>query len=64
MDLFLIRALFVLVTALSCYELQPLGLNRLPAAGLGVLFGAAVVLLGNRDADAIALPRKFFLAGN
>jgi uncharacterized protein YacL len=43
-DLFLIRFLFVLVTALSCYELQPLGLGRPAAAGVGVLFGAAVVL--------------------
>ncbi len=44
MDLFLIRFLFVIVTALSCYELQPLGLGRTAAAAVGVLFGAAVVL--------------------
>ncbi len=44
MDLFLIRLLFVIVTALSCYELQPLGLSRVASAGVGALFGAAVVL--------------------
>jgi len=43
-DLFVIRVLFVLITALSCYELQPLGLNRIPAAIVGAAFGAAVVL--------------------
>ena len=44
MDLVLIRVLFVVVTALSCYELQPLGLSRLPAAGVGAVLGLAVVL--------------------
>jgi len=43
-DLVLIRVLFVLITALSCYELQPLGLGRLPAAGVGALIGVGVVL--------------------
>ena len=43
-DLVLIRVLFVLVTALAWYELQPLGLSRWPAAALGALIGAAVVL--------------------
>jgi uncharacterized protein YacL len=43
-DLLLIRVLFVLVTALSCYELKPLGLSPIPAAGVGVVFGLAVVL--------------------
>jgi uncharacterized protein YacL len=43
-DLVLIRVLFVVVTALSCYELQPLGLSRLPAAGVGAVLGLAVVL--------------------
>ena len=43
-DLVLIRVLFVLVTALASYELQPLGLSRWPAAALGALIGAAVVL--------------------
>jgi len=43
-DLVLIRVLFVLVTALACYELQPLGLGPWPAAAVGALIGAAVVL--------------------
>jgi uncharacterized protein YacL len=43
-DLALIRILFVFVTALACYELQPIGLGRMPAAAVGVVFGAAVVL--------------------
>jgi len=43
-DLVLIRVLFVLITALACYELQPLGLARVPAAGAGALIGLAVVL--------------------
>ncbi len=44
MDLVLIRVLFVLVTSLACYELQPLGLSRWAATGVGALIGAAVVL--------------------
>ena len=44
MDLILIRVLFVLITAVASYELRPLGLNPWPAAGVGVLFGIAVVL--------------------
>ncbi|HLI64389.1 MAG TPA: hypothetical protein VKV05_13410, partial [Terriglobales bacterium] len=44
MDLVFIRIVFVLVTALACYELQPLGLARWPAAAVGILFGVAVVL--------------------
>jgi len=43
-DLVLIRVLFVLITALACYELQPLGLGPIPAAGVGALIGLAVVL--------------------
>jgi len=43
-DIVLIRVLFVLITSLACYELQPLGLGRWPAAGIGILIGAAVVL--------------------
>jgi uncharacterized protein YacL len=43
-DLVLIRVLFVLVTALACYELQPLGLGPWPAAAVGALIGAAVIL--------------------
>ena len=48
MDLVLIRVLFVLITALACYELQPLGLGRLAAAGVGALIGAAVILFEYR----------------
>ena len=44
MDLVVIRVLFVFVTALSSYELRPLGLAPWPAAGVGFLFGLAVVL--------------------
>jgi uncharacterized protein YacL len=44
LDLVVIRILFILVSALSSYELQPLGLTRWPAALTGALFGAAVVL--------------------
>ncbi|MGB7553516.1 MAG: PIN domain-containing protein [Candidatus Korobacteraceae bacterium] len=44
MDLVFIRVLFVLITAVASYELQPLGLEHWPAAGAGVLFGIAVVL--------------------
>ena len=44
MDLVFIRVLFVFVTAVASYELRPLGLDRWPAAGVGILFGIAVVL--------------------
>jgi uncharacterized protein YacL len=44
LDLVLIRVLFVLITAVASYELRPLGLDRWPAAGAGVLCGIAVVL--------------------
>ena len=44
MDLVILRILFVFITALASYELRPLGLDRWPAAGAGLLFGLAVVL--------------------
>ncbi len=44
MDLVFIRVLFVLITAVASYELQPLGLAKWPAAAVGVVFGLAVVL--------------------
>src|ERR1017187_188311 len=44
LDLVVIRVLFVFITALSSYELRPLGLERWPAAVVGLLFGLAVVL--------------------
>jgi len=43
-DLVLIRVVFVIVTAVACYELQPLGLQPAVAAGFGVLLGLAVIL--------------------
>lgn len=44
MDLVVIRVLFILITAISSYELRPLGLERWPATGVGLLFGLAVIL--------------------
>ena len=44
MDLVVLRILFVFITALSSYELRPLGLEPWPAAALGLLFGVAVIL--------------------
>ena len=44
MDLVVLRILFVFFTVLASYELKPLGLDRSPAAGVGLLFGLAVVL--------------------
>src|SRR5271169_3265623 len=44
LDLVVIRILFVFITALASYELRPLGLERWPAAGVGLLLGLAVVL--------------------
>src|SRR5271169_4374853 len=44
LDLVVIRILFVFVTVLSSYELRPLGLDRWPAAAVGLGFGLAVVL--------------------
>jgi uncharacterized protein YacL len=44
LDLVFIRVLFILVSAVCGYELQPLGLASWPAAGAGAIFGAAVVL--------------------
>jgi uncharacterized protein YacL len=44
LDLVIVRILFVFFSALSSYELRPLGLERWPAAAVGVLFGLAVVL--------------------
>ena len=44
LDLVFIRIIFVLLSAVCGYELQPLGLSSWPAAATGALFGAAVVL--------------------
>src|SRR5215467_1333647 len=46
MDLWLIRFIFIAVVAITCYEPQPFGLSKFPAAvaaGAGVLLGAAIV---------------------
>src|SRR5467141_3660241 len=44
MDLVLIRVLFVLIVAISCYFLQPFGRTASFDAGLGVVIGLAVIL--------------------
>jgi uncharacterized protein YacL len=44
LDLVILRILFVFITALSSYELRPLGLDRWPAASAGLLFGLVVVV--------------------
>jgi len=43
-DLVFIRLLFVVISAICGYELEPLGLTRWAAAGAGASFGLAVVL--------------------
>ena len=48
MDLVVIRVLFVFIIAVASYELRPLGLERWPAAGVGLLFGVAVILFETR----------------
>src|SRR6267143_1118259 len=44
MDLVLIRVLFVLIVAVSCYFLQPFGRTASFDAALGVIIGLAVIL--------------------
>ena len=43
MDLVLVRVLFILIVAVSCYVIQPFGLTPLSDAGLGFLIGIAVI---------------------
>jgi len=43
-DLVIIRVLFVVVVGVACYVLQPFGLGRGAAAGVGVVLGVAVIL--------------------
>jgi uncharacterized protein YacL len=43
-DLILIRAVFIVLLGCAAYFLQPLGLSRFIAAGLGVLVGLGVVV--------------------
>ena len=44
MDLVLVRILFVLIVAVSCFLIQPFGLSRGLDAAAGVLIGMAVIL--------------------
>ena len=44
MDLVLVRVLFVLFVAVTCYLIQPFNRPALQDAGIGVLFGLAIVL--------------------
>lgn len=44
MDLVIIRTVFVLTMGISCWFLQPFGLHRSAAAGLGLVLGLAVIL--------------------
>ena len=44
MDLVLVRVLFVLIVAVSCYLIQPFGRSREVDAALGVCIGLAVIL--------------------
>ena len=45
MDLFLVRFLFVLVVAVTCYLIKPFGLpSKLDYAGLGAVIGLSIVL--------------------
>ena len=48
MDLVLIRLVFVVVISIACYELQPLGLKPMVAAGVGLVLGLAVLLFEMR----------------
>ncbi len=44
MDLILVRLLFVIVVAATCFVIAPFGLSRPWNAGVGTLIGAAIVL--------------------
>ena len=57
MDLVLIRAIFVVVVAISCYFLQPFPLvSPLVDAGIGAILGLAVVVFEMR-LRAVSLKR-------
>ena len=43
-DLFIIRALFIALIAISAFFLTPFGLNSGPAAAVGLVLGLAIVL--------------------
>ncbi len=44
MDLILVRLLFVVVVAVTCFVIEPFGLTRNVDAGVGALVGAAIVV--------------------
>ena len=44
MDLILVRLLFVIVVAVTCYVIAPFGLPRNLDAGIGALVGAGIIL--------------------
>jgi uncharacterized protein YacL len=43
-DIILVRLLFVIVVAATCFIIKPFNLPRIPDAGVGALIGAAIVL--------------------
>jgi len=56
LDLALIRLLFIITVALACYVLQPFGLQKPVAAGLGVAIGLSVIIFEIR-LRAVSLKR-------
>jgi uncharacterized protein YacL len=43
-DIIFVRLLFVIVVAVTCFVIEPFGLTRNADAGVGALFGAAIVV--------------------
>jgi uncharacterized protein YacL len=56
LDLALIRLLFIVTVALACYVLQPFGLQKPVAAGLGLAIGLSVIIFEIR-LRAVSLKR-------
>ena len=44
MDIILVRLLFLIVVAVTCFVIEPFGLTRNVDAGVGALLGAAIIL--------------------
>ncbi|HKT87375.1 MAG TPA: PIN domain-containing protein [Candidatus Sulfotelmatobacter sp.] len=44
MDLIFVRLLFVIVVAVTCFEITPFGISPVRDAGVGAIIGAAIVL--------------------
>ncbi|HEY1677935.1 MAG TPA: PIN domain-containing protein [Candidatus Sulfotelmatobacter sp.] len=44
MDIILVRLLFIVVVAVTCFEIGPFGLSPIRDAGVGALIGAVIVL--------------------